>query len=75
MLEEAAKKTTDLVVSTVKGAFKRFQKLKWVGKLVVVALLLTYIALAVVFIVIGPETIFQVLFRMTWALCICVADF
>lgn len=44
----------------VHGALTRFQKLKWQGKLVVMALVLFNISLVTVFIVIGPDAIFQV---------------
>jgi hypothetical protein len=44
----------------VLGTITRFQKLRWLGKLVIVAFLLFYIALVAVFLVIGPGTIFQV---------------
>jgi hypothetical protein len=44
----------------VLGTITRFQKLRWLGKLVIIVVLLFYIALVTVFLVIGPGTVFQV---------------
>ena len=44
----------------VLGTLARYRKLKWQGKLVVVALALFNITLVTVLIVIGPDAIFQV---------------
>lgn len=60
MLDDAARTIVNFVSTTFTGSINRFQKLKWLGKIVVIALLLSYIALAVTFFVIGPDTVFQV---------------
>jgi hypothetical protein len=60
MLDEAVKTIVTFASTTFTGTINRFQKLKWLGKIVVIALLLSYIALAVTFFIIGPDTIFQV---------------
>jgi hypothetical protein len=54
----------------VLGSISRYQKLRFLGKLVILAFLLFYISLVAVFLVIGPGTIFQVCMIRIDLLCL-----
>jgi hypothetical protein len=60
MLDEIYKTTYDHVHRLITGSINRFQKLRWLGKLLIVFLILAYIALAIIVVTIGPATLFQV---------------
>jgi len=68
MLDDAAETIVNFVSTMFRGSINRFQKLKWLGKIVVITLLLSYIALAVTFFIIGPDTIFQYFFDLSQVL-------
>lgn len=60
MLDTVASRVYGYIHGFVTGTITRYQKLKWLGKLIVILVLLAYIALAVVVVAVGPATLFQV---------------
>ncbi|PVG03614.1 hypothetical protein CPB86DRAFT_748949 [Serendipita vermifera] len=59
MIEEAFWTLYTSIKNTITAIITRYQKLRWLGKLLVMLLIIFYFALLATLLIIGPETVFQ----------------
>ncbi|KAG8804704.1 Tlg2-vesicle protein [Serendipita sp. 398] len=65
LVEESFWTIYSWIKNVISKSIKRYQKLKWLGKLLVILVMIFYICLVCIFIVIGPDTIFQYFYNLS----------
>ncbi|KAG9057372.1 Tlg2-vesicle protein [Serendipita sp. 407] len=65
LVEESFWTIYNWIKNVISKSIKRYQKLKWLGKLLVILVMIFYICLVCIFIVIGPDTIFQYFYNLS----------